>query len=116
MNVPDHKLDLEYARVSLGVVDAAFHVEADADGVTLTGTCPRCHGPTSSRFPKGMAGSKGFPWSKDRPPSQAEQAAVVDTEPLFCECGFTHTGQPESTGFDGCGAQWRLKTGSGGAT
>ncbi|MGW1713901.1 hypothetical protein [Streptomyces sp. NPDC002156] len=114
MSTPSHKHDEEYQQIPLGTVDTPFQVSADAEGVTVTGSCPRCHGHTTTTIPRGMAGTKGmFPWSKAKPPSQAEQDALTASETFFCECGFAHAGQPEPLFFVGCGAQWELKPNSG---
>jgi len=110
---PAHDQDLKYQQVGLGIVDDVFQVVADTDGTTVNGACPRCHGKTSTTFPKGVAGTKGlFSRSRAEPPSVAEQAALKATETFFCECGFAHTGQPENTLFEGCGAQWKVGPGS----
>lgn len=114
MTSPPHDLDLAYAQFPLGAVDDRFDVVVDQDGVTVSGTCPRCHGPTTTTFPKGIAGTKGFPWFGRGTDSRAELKAAASAETLFCECGYAHDGQPEGTLFEGCGAQWTLKPGSGG--
>lgn len=111
MSTTPHKQDLKYEQVSFGPINDTFQVTADTTGVTVTGVCPRCDGDTSSTLPLGIAGTKGlFPWSKDKVPSPAEQAAIKAAETFFCECGFAHTGQPENTLFEGCGAQWKFKS------
>ncbi|MFE5811875.1 hypothetical protein [Streptomyces sp. NPDC056479] len=114
MTSPPHDVDLKYAQAPLGSVDDQFQFGVDEDGVTVSGACPRCHGPTSTTFPKGIAGSKGFPWFRRGTGSKAELEAAARAETMFCECGFTHAEQPEDTLFEGCGAQWTLKSGSGG--
>jgi hypothetical protein len=110
---PAHDQELKYQQVGLGIVEDVFQVVADTDGITVDGACPRCHGKTSTTFPMGVAGSKGlFSRSGAKPPSAAEQAALKATETFLCECGFAHTGQPENTPFEGCGAQWKVGPGS----
>ncbi|MGW3647483.1 hypothetical protein [Streptomyces sp. NPDC000878] len=110
MSTPSHQQNLQYAQVDVGQVDDVFQVTADTAGITVTGVCPRCDGGTSTTFPLGIAGTKGlFPWSKGKVPSLAEQVALKATETFFCECGFAHSGQPENTLFEGCGAQWKFK-------
>ncbi|WP_055525480.1 hypothetical protein [Streptomyces graminilatus] len=109
MSTPPHNQDLPYAQVDAGLVNDTFQVTADPAGVTVTGICPRCDGRTSTTLPLGIAGTKGLFSSKDRVPTPAEQADAKAAETFFCECGFAHTGQPENTHFEGCGAQWKVK-------
>ncbi|MDQ0936886.1 hypothetical protein [Streptomyces turgidiscabies] len=114
MSTPSHNHDVKWAQVVVEPVDDLFDVTADAEGVTVTGICPRCAGHTSSTLPLGIAGAKGlFSRSKDKVPSPAEQAALKASETFLCECGFAHPGQPENTLFEGCGAQWKFRAGAG---
>ena len=112
MSIPPHDQDVKYAKVDLGCVDDSYKVAADADEVTITLDCPRCHGTSITRIPRGMAGTKAFSWFTNKNYEADKTTAVAET--LFCECGFTHPEQPESPVFDGCGAQWTLKPLSGG--
>ncbi|MFR0356060.1 hypothetical protein [Streptomyces sediminimaris] len=115
MTNPPHDVNLVYAQVPLEAVADRFRFSVDDDGVTVAGACPRCHGPTSTTFPKGLVGTKGFPRLRRGGDSTAELEAAASAETLFCECGFTHAGQPEDTLFEGCGAQWTFKSAVGGA-
>ncbi|MFI9389367.1 hypothetical protein ACIG53_00635 [Streptomyces bauhiniae] len=112
-----HDLDLSYAQLDLGVRDESeFHLTSASSTVVVTGPCPRCRGTSTTEFPLGVVGSKGFPWRRDKAPSPAEQSTVVSAEVLYCECGFGHPELPENALFVGCGAYWRLKPAAGSGT
>ncbi|MYQ46860.1 hypothetical protein GTW40_17655 [Streptomyces sp. SID4985] len=116
MTTPEHDLDLKYAKTDCGTRgEAEFTLGADPHRVTVSGRCPRCEGETGTDFPRGVAGTKGWRfWAKEETPSPAGRSAVVGAEVLYCECGFAHEGMPETTGFEGCGAYWRIGPGTGG--
>ncbi|MEV5760384.1 hypothetical protein ACIQHU_31205 [Streptomyces tendae] len=110
-----HEFALVYAEEDLGPVPASFTVtpSADSHGVVVEGVCPRCHGRTSTEYRYGApgTGTKGlWSWLSGRQPvpdAQAE-AALLQREPLFCECGHPHADLPQDAPFTGCGASWRI--------
>ncbi|MER7763155.1 hypothetical protein [Streptomyces sp. NPDC097619] len=117
-----HDFAVPYVERDLGTVVAVFAQAHHAAGVTVSGECPGCHGLTRTDHPFGLPGPEADPGSGPKglrellrrfgggggepEPDSAED--VLATEPLFCECGYAHPGQPADPVFIGCGASWRV--------
>jgi hypothetical protein len=92
----------------LGPVDG-FTSSALAEGVTVTGICPQCGGETTMSFSYGYprAGTlerRPVPRGEGGPPDQTAETPTT----LYCACGSTHAGRPESSEETGCGAYWTV--------
>ncbi|GAA2102644.1 hypothetical protein GCM10009801_76860 [Streptomyces albiaxialis] len=110
MTAHDH--EVRYEEQEWGTVPRdGFARHATAEEVRVEGLCPRCQGPYVSAYRRGFAvvGSKGL-FSRNRaeePPPDPLSGAVH-----ICACGHPHPGQPDALPFVGCGAQWRIETGT----
>lgn len=108
-----HDTTLAYTETYVGETAAPFSQRTSADGrrVTVTGACPRCHGPTSTHFPYGLPGTGNkSPWPfVRRAATPAPAPDVVTTEVHYCECGHPHPQLPAEPVFVGCGASWRVR-------
>ncbi|MFE1033881.1 hypothetical protein ACFW40_18490 [Streptomyces sp. NPDC058807] len=120
--VSTHEFALPYAEQDLGRVAAPFTVNPSADGhgIVVAGACPRCHGRTSTEYRYGApgTGTKGLrSWLAGRRPVPGLRvdAAFLELEPQFCECGHPHADLPQDAPFTGCGASWRIGTPATGA-
>ncbi|MFI6231850.1 hypothetical protein ACIBCR_31595 [Micromonospora echinospora] len=96
---------IPYTECGYGPVDA-FTVVDDANGLDLTGACPACNGPTTSRYEIGSPhGYKGiFPTRKPVAPPKPTGLVTV-----ICACGYPHAERPAESGESGCGAYWKVR-------
>ncbi|SFC47722.1 hypothetical protein [Streptomyces aidingensis] len=118
-----HRFEERYAERDLGEVAGDFRQRSGPDGrsVVLEGTCPGCLGRSVTRIPRGApgAGTKGLlgRFGRRREAREAEaEPDLLETEVLFCECGYAHPEQPAEVAFRGCGAQWRVRPDDDGGT
>ncbi|MFG3256506.1 hypothetical protein [Streptomyces sp. NPDC048172] len=105
-----HDHDVPYVEHEVGTVAGdGFARRSTDEGVRVEGHCPRCQGPYVSAYRRGyvVVGSKGL-FSRER----AEESDPVTGAVHICECGHPHPGQPDALPFVGCGAQWRIESGT----
>jgi hypothetical protein len=104
--VDQHKERLKFAEVAASAqTDGQFTAQWANDGrsVTIEGRCPACGGLTSTQFPFGIGGSKGY-----RGPSKPRPAILPSPVTIYCECGHAHDDRPPDAIDTGCGRYWAV--------
>lgn len=105
-DVDQHKDQVKFAEVEAAAqADGQFSAKWADDGrsVTVKGHCPACDGLTSTEFPFGIGGSKGF-----RGPTTPRPAALPSPVTIYCECGHAHADRPPDAFDNGCGRFWEV--------
>lgn len=101
-----HDDGLVYREVKLPL-QGGFTREWNADGVTVTGTCPRCHGETSAEFKIVRPSVEGIR-PVDYPEDDPTDTWAADPPSVICACGFFHDKRPETSEETGCGAVFKI--------
>ncbi|MFF0430666.1 hypothetical protein ACFYU9_00355 [Streptomyces sp. NPDC004327] len=91
---------LPYLEVTAAGYAAAYtarlRMTDTADGVVLSGTCPRCACPFDFTYTRRVY--------RDRP--AGGRSAHTVTVPVLCVCETHHEGRPDEE--EGCGAYWNV--------
>jgi hypothetical protein len=80
-----------------------YTVHRDGRDLVIMGACPRCKEATEFRIKDGIAiGGSGKGLGKGKRPDSP-------TATVYCTCGYTHEGRPDSSDENGCGAFWKVR-------